>query len=68
MAIKDWKKEDKNAWFNHTYGLRLVLDGKEVEVEHYNQSRTETQDRYKTRNFKTKSEALKFAKSYMRKH
>ena len=68
MTIKDWKKiKGKLQWYNESsYQYIIIKKTNEVLV----QSETGT-GRFLTqydKKFKTKSAALKFAKSYMRKH
>ena len=76
MALKDWKKVGNNTWRHYpaTYNKNNV----EKIVLEYLPGKTNS---YKwevyfvglyqsgvAESFKTKSQALKFAKSYMRKH
>ncbi len=78
MALKDWKKFERinELWFaNKIKQLILVIDKKEygyglkygVELYDANMSRLKLNN-LNTKWFKTKSNALKFAKAYMRKH
>jgi hypothetical protein len=64
MALKDWKKthEDKTL-------LIFEKDGKKVGVSYHDKlKRWVSGAEDNARLFQTKSQALKFAKSYMRKH
>jgi len=72
MALKDWKKETKKKKFIHFSNRKnesLYIWKTHYSYEslrgrwHVDASRMKSQ-----KNFKTKSQALKFAKSYMRKH
>ena len=68
MALKDWKKGSDLTWYYH--GKKSGVN--KLYIDNYSGWRvvivtTYEWDRYE-RNFKTKSQALKFAKSYMRKH
>ena len=69
MAIKDWfkDKEEKDRWINqmnnHSLKINSVWKNRfdvEIRNEHYRQIDGDE--------FETKSEALRFAMSYMRTH
>lgn len=73
MALKDWEKTGDTHWIKRIKGSRIIEksvfvdinfgDQDIVDIEHFqNPSKDER------RVFKTKSQALKFAKSYMKKH
>ena len=71
MALKDWKKIGKpwNKWGDTIY--KNKKDSRFIQVSYYGY----THDYIvyfntfeNTRHFKSKSQALKFAKSYMRTH
>lgn len=73
MAIKDWKKTRKDTWFNKKRSIRLEINkGKTKEQWPYLISIHSTfivAGGEKTlKGTKTKAQALKFAKSYMRKN
>jgi len=72
MALKDWKKT-----YDGKIRLKFIGNNNWVEIErNYNDIYDSSTKRVwwfftqkqKPRKFKTKSQALKFAKSYMRKH
>jgi hypothetical protein len=72
MAIKDWKKIGTSEWYNFHFNRKL-----EIMNTFYGSNLSQRivlfvdQNRNKTivkKYFKTKSQALKFAKAYMRKH
>ena len=65
MALKDWKHEQGTlySWFSKNNTYHIVIRDKVVIIW--------KQDKlfpYETRMFKTKSQALAFAKAYMRKN
>ena len=73
MALKDWKKVGKYHWLNLHFNRDLEI------LEFYGWKSGTEQYKYKvyveqnhktlhTHPFETKQAALKFAKSYMRKH
>jgi len=73
MALKDWKKIKNDKW---QQGWYKIINGKQrwILVNH-SDMRKEYEFVYLsrarhiiTKHFKTKTQALKFAKSYMRKH
>ncbi len=68
MAIKDWKKTGKDEW--SAKGIAIFIDKHKiyghndyVVVVSSKSGRNDLEKR-----FKTKSQALAYAKSYMRKH
>ena len=68
MALKDWKKLGKDKWKNKlTDMILLVYKSRLVDRKYFNKW---TVDNYRDldKSFKIKLQALKFAKSYMRKH
>jgi len=67
MAIKDWKKTYELENFTRYESKKLTIGIWENpnEVSVLNNKNMET---IHTRTFKTKSQALKYARSYMRKH
>ena len=70
MAIKDWKKNyavNIPSWKNDKTMGRIYIDkysDGDYAVKIYKHYSTFAEEKL----FKTKSQALKFAKSYMRKH
>ena len=68
MALKDWKKVKAGIMGWEHKRLKILVRLGQEKGEFYNIKIIEygrtTLDKY----FKTKSQALKFAKSYMRKH
>ncbi len=63
MALKDWKKEEGYyVWKNKSKVIQIQSDGFKHFVWFSWLKKSDT------RQFKTKSAALRFAKSYMRKH
>jgi hypothetical protein len=69
MALKDWKKTKHgiNEWYSFKADNFLIINSREkytVEVW----TSPPKDDIVFSKKFKTKSKALKFAKSYMRKH
>ena len=74
MALKDWRKIEKDEWGykkgydkNNVKILRIdYLPGKKrYKYEIYGRGKYTSNT---INSFKTKSEALKYAKAYMRKH
>ena len=71
MALKDWKKVGKDEWRNNKNNVLLIY-----ESEQKFNGKTIYHVRYgligafyeNLAGFKTKSQALKHAKAYMRKH
>lgn len=70
MALKDWKKKTgENTWIKKNDSVELItnlnklghITGYEVDIYIFD-------SRHIIKQFKTKSKALRFAKSYMRKH
>lgn len=64
MATKDWKKTSNRGWTNIKSNVHISLEGlhnEKVGIS-YPSHRTII------KSFKTKSQALKFARAYMRKH
>ena len=71
MALKDWKKTKNpnyDSWENkHEDEWEIRVFDKYVWILEPNESPTRM-SKWKEKKFKTKSQALKFAKAYMRKH
>lgn len=74
MALKDWKKEKYNkngGWFSLKSKKRISIGDKFAGVIHifYNADRFQAPSGSHTiKVVKTRKQALKFAKQYMRKH
>ncbi len=78
MALKDWKKYGEDEWYRlddkHSYikVWKIGLSSKERKrrgiLAYGFSSLIRKNDLYLKKYFKTKSQALKFAKAYMRKH
>lgn len=69
MAIKDWKKIGETTWIkNNEKELGLysstTINGTKKQIRIYDWNKEELI----AKNFKTKQEALAYAKSYMKKH
>ena len=68
MALKDWKKQSKNIWYKRTeykHGFLFVeIEKNEVVIS----IEGNINKIINVKLFKTKSLALKLAKSYMRTH
>jgi hypothetical protein len=67
MALKDWKKIGDAHWINQHFNNDLEI----LQSMHKTYKLYVEHNRMKTivfKEFKSKSTALKFAKSYMRKH
>jgi len=68
MAMKDWEKVGENHWENKNedeWEIKVVNE--EVYILEPNDS-SRRLSKWKTKNFKTKSQALSYAKKYMRTH
>lgn len=68
MALKDWKRENKWLWSKGSHAVVIERDwfGKKFKKEDfYVRSNI---NGYISKGFKTKSQALKFARAYMRTH
>ena len=75
MALKDWigYKFKSKSWFEKTWyhenGSSIQVFENEENGKYFTRIiDSKNTDRAKYKMFKTKSQALKFAKSYMRKH
>lgn len=71
MVLKDWKKVRKDAWEHKINENQIWITGYGLNyIEKYAVLITEGFPRKPKiiRDFKTKQQALKFAKSYMRTH
>ena len=69
MVIKDWKKTDEYQWDNEEKDGRIWLTiGKKMFWTNIAYFRNGYWSSGKTKQFKTKSQALKYARAYMRKH
>ena len=72
MAIKDWKKVGKYSWKNKKIDATLhftLIPNKDITYVNY--AEFDIHNLWKngfSKRFNTKSKALSFAKSYMRKH
>ena len=60
MATKDWKKGRKNLWENGLHTVEILND---IHIEIFNGETLVI-----SKSFKTKTQALKYARAYMRKH
>ena len=71
MAEKDWKKVGKDEWRNDRRNIDIDISPPRNKEDTY-EVLVSTPDNFKNRSiyrdFKTKSQALKFAKNYMRKY
>ena len=74
MALKDWKKISSGywnriggIWWNKLTDEEIVVNKNEVEF-YDSKYDFAVYPPKKTKSFKTKSQSLKFAKNYMRKH
>jgi hypothetical protein len=71
MALKDWKKIG-NKWRKHgDYGRdsdEYLVIRKFNKLYHFNIETLDNKIWFTSKNFKTKQQALKFAKAYMRTH
>ena len=76
MALKDWKKIQIKGTINpnifgYKKGLKTIIIEKYMNIWNvniYSDYGWTSQTREASESFKTKSQALKFAKQYMRKH
>ena len=69
MAIKDWKKNRGNYWKkSKLLSIHFINYDKFIRVEVWHELGWTSQSRIEVKDFKTKSQAIKFAKSYMRSH
>jgi hypothetical protein len=78
MAIKDWKKTGKDTWrkingdyinLTDTWGINRSIDNIKLAVNGVNFILwKKVEGKITRKEFKTKSEALRFVKSYMKKH
>lgn len=72
MAIKDWKKtKDEyhdDVWLSKNMGLRISKSSKQYFVERWEINEDHWGRSYPHVFFKTKSQAIKYAKAYMRTH
>ena len=70
MALKDWKEQDKYSYYNsdkqQTIMVYWYATSPDVTVLFFDRKRRITAKHLKT--FKTKLQALKYAKEYMRTH
>ncbi len=73
MAIKDWKKGRVGGWEKNNIAIKInhafLIKGKdwEVDIFEWRLHGSEIRDIH-NEHFKTKKQALAYAKSYMRKH
>ena len=67
MALKDWKQPKIRRNFLNKTLMVWKKDNEKLSLEKY-QGIWIFYDGIKTRTFKTKTQALQFAKAYMRKH
>ena len=68
MALKDWKKNTGLSWTNLEIYQQVTLEPDNTIVQIKKVNVEGSWKRHITKRFKTKAQALKFAKSYMRKH
>ena len=73
MATKDWHKEGKDTYYNYdSRGLKKVLKIVKIKSNDFPNKNyyvwSQNTGAYRWPYFKTKSQALKYAKAYMRKH
>ena len=75
MAIKDWKKtKNKLKWRHRGASTRVIYIGNLTKKypcdlnERYYVQGENTQETWRFKIFKLKSQAIKYAKAYMRKH
>ncbi|MEK6883077.1 MAG: hypothetical protein AABY22_25860 [Nanoarchaeota archaeon] len=72
MALKDWKKTEKSHWRNlikhQSIGVNKVFVNNEPELWEFHLNKFGELRPIKFKVFKKKSQALKFAKKYMRSH
>lgn len=67
MALKDWKRTKNGNWVNKSLGESIFV-GFFEEKEKYEFEIFKSGKVIRRRFFKTKSEAMSFAKDYMRDH
>jgi len=69
MATKDWKKKGKGMWENKQGTIKLVIVDNELIKRYSNDYPNQKLAGFDfTKSFKSKAQALAFAKAYMRKH
>jgi hypothetical protein len=73
MALKDWKKSKSNlewynAWNEHTLYIDNIVYSKTMDKGVQVEIKDDDGNIIKEKHFKTKLQALKFAKEYMIKH
>ncbi len=64
MALKDWKKTGKDAWKGRSGDVVTIYSG----TEGYAGRHIVTTRLFLAKTFKTKKQALAYAKAYMRTH
>jgi hypothetical protein len=71
MPLKDWKRtktsEDLYYWYNKKNGEGIIIN-KKGKYYYFGFEPTYIANSYEKRIGKTKSQALKYARDYMRKH
>jgi len=69
MALKDWKKAGENKWVRKNDELQLITNfNRSMKIEGYTIDIYIFDSRHIIKNFKTKPQALAYAKRYMRKN
>jgi len=75
MAIKDWRKDGKNDWFHKIKNIHIEINNIPVKYSalknagyKYNINIVKNGIFEVQQAFKTKSQALKYARNYMKKH
>lgn len=72
MAHKDWKKDGENDWFHKVKDRRITIikDMEKGVIEPWRVQFYQGSSGFYTSwiGFKTKQQALKYARAYMRKH
>lgn len=71
MALKDWKKVGKNEWQKSGYTTMLEIIKSNNKIPYLVIRSSQNYDIHREtvlKQFKTKQQALRFAKAYMRKH
>jgi len=70
MALKDWKKIRKNVWrkSNSSLNIKKAYTSATTYIWQVNKYKTDSGIIIFTKRFKTKTQALRYAKAYMRKH
>lgn len=73
MATKDWEKHKdsygETIWYNNSNGKVEIFESEETNKFIVRMFKSVNIKRPKySKNFKTKTQALRFAKAYMRKH